>query len=60
MSSSIPKHFYLNWDIQSDRATILKGPDAIAGVLGMNGLNKRRKLVVFLMNCINTVNGKPS
>ncbi len=47
VSSAIPKHFYFNWDVQTNRAKIIQGPDAVAEALGLNGFNKRLRIVVI-------------
>ena len=38
---------YLNWDNMSDRAVIVRGADAVAGLLDLNALHSRRIITVF-------------
>lgn len=38
---------YLNWDKQSDRTAILKGPDAVASALQLHQLTEAKPLIVF-------------
>ena len=40
-------HRYLNWDRQSDRRTIVRGPDAVADELDLNTLHPQTPRVVF-------------
>lgn len=51
MDIAVPKpiHFYLNWDVQEDRKTILQGPDAVAKALDleMNKLGSGISFIVF-------------
>jgi uncharacterized protein len=41
------KNAYLNWDDQSHRRLILRGPDAVAAELGLDRLRGERVVVVF-------------
>ena len=40
-------HFYFNWDVQSDRAKIVEGPDAVALTMQLDTLKTSRPVVVF-------------
>lgn len=40
-------HFYFNWDVQTDRAKIVEGPDAIAQIIQLDTLRKTTPIVVF-------------
>ena len=40
-------HRYLNWDRQSDRRTIVRGPDAVADELNLDTIHPRPRRVVF-------------
>lgn len=40
-------HAYYSWDRQTDRAVILRGPDAVAAQLGLDEIRKAPRHVVF-------------
>lgn len=42
-----PNHYYLNWDIQKDRETIVQGPDHVAISLGLNRALEELPMIVF-------------
>jgi len=41
------RHFYLNWDNQADRESILLGPDEVAGVMGLDQFREEPPLLVL-------------
>lgn len=47
LGDSLAKSAYLNWDNQSHRELILKGPEAIAAQFGLNQLRENLPLLVF-------------
>ena len=51
LAKSLSAHFdyfyYLNFDIEADRATILRGSDAVAEKLGLHALRKTKPLLVL-------------
>ena len=47
IGSSFDRFQYLNWDDQSDRKTILEGPQIITDRLGLDALNESAPLCVF-------------
>ncbi len=47
VSEPYKHHFYLNWDIQSDRAQIIEGPDAVAANMQLDLLRKTLPVIVF-------------
>lgn len=47
VSEPYKHHFYFNWDIQTDRAQIIEGPDAVAEVMQLDALRKALPVVVF-------------
>lgn len=47
VSEPYKHHFYFNWDIQSDRVKIVKGPDVVAEEMQLDALRKTIPVVVF-------------
>jgi len=41
------QHFYLNWDNQADRESILQGPNEVAGVMRLDHLREEPPLLVL-------------
>lgn len=47
ISSTRPKYYYMNWDVQADRLLILEGPDAVANALKLHKLREEPPIIVF-------------
>jgi predicted AAA+ superfamily ATPase len=47
ISKQEKNHFYFNWDVQTDRALIIKGADAVAIAVGLNKLENNKPIIVF-------------